>query len=121
MSVIKQAIAIIEHDEVMQCDCPKCIEDRWAFELAIQALREKAERENPKPLTWKEIKAFESMREVFLKELKTDLRHRLNCYAIRNDDGFILDTDNGLGYFKLLKEEYGKLYVAYRYKPEEDT
>lgn len=93
----------------------------FPYKTAIAALREKAGRENPKPLTWKEIKAFESMREVFLKELKTDLRHRLNCYAIRNDDGFILDTDNGLGYFKLLKEEYGKLYVAYRYKPEEAT
>jgi len=50
MNEVERAISLIELDEVMQCDCPKCIEDRWAFELALQALREKAEREQ-KPHT----------------------------------------------------------------------
>lgn len=44
MNEIERAIKLIEYDEVMTCDCPKCEQDRWAFKLALVALREKAER-----------------------------------------------------------------------------
>ena len=45
MNKIKQAIATIEESQAMTCSCGFCEADRWAYALAITALREQAERE----------------------------------------------------------------------------
>lgn len=38
---IKEAIILIENDAPMNCCCKYCEENRWAYEMALAALREK--------------------------------------------------------------------------------
>lgn len=47
MDELQRAIELIENDEVMLCCCEWCEKKRWAFELALEALREKQAREKP--------------------------------------------------------------------------
>ena len=45
MGEIEKAIEIIENDQQMECACKHCEKKRWAYKMAVEALREKIERD----------------------------------------------------------------------------
>ena len=89
--------------------------------MAVAALREQEERENPKPLTLDELRQMDG-EPVFLVELvqKSDpetpnLWGWWIVFTSHNTNGFI---PRGGGLFS--NYGYGKTWLAYRSKPKED-
>lgn len=89
---------------------------REMFRLAAEALREKAEREDPKPLIYEELwqmngEAVWLDRPPFepkLAEVKAEYyQTELEFWVFGNECQF-----------KLSREEYGKKWRAYRHKPQ---
>ena len=95
---------------------------RAMFEIAATALREKAEREDPKPLTLEELRQMDG-EPVWLKVIdKNDSRnpHRsewsevflwvqnISFWRFGNECEIEPNPDN-----------YGKTWLAYRHKPKE--
>lgn len=89
---------------------------------AIEALREKAERENPKPLTIEELQDFidsdEEDNAIWIKDMEYDYFTRA-----------LLDWDGERGIFAIwhggknesdfpIEKDYGKTWLAYRTRPE---
>lgn len=94
---------------------------RKMFKIAAAALREKAERENPKPLTIEELKQMMG-EPVYLEDLvhkacpeEPDLWGGWIVFSKHNQNGF---TPRGGGFFTA--GGYGKTWLAYRYKPKEE-
>lgn len=86
---------------------------REMFEIAAAALREKAERENPKPLTLEELRKQEGC-PVFLVIENIDIQR----WAIVDFSGDERTSfQNGV---RLSNEVYGITWSAYRHKPKED-
>ena len=94
------------------------------FEIAAAALREKAEREDPKPLTFEE--ALTATDPIWIKDLRPEADPRLTgwgeigTYYATGDKvcrGFMAVDD----YEHLLRSEYGVTWIAYRHKPKEVT
>lgn len=94
---------------------------RDAISLAMTALREKAEREDPKPLTLEEVKNADG--PLWIAQLVTR--------GIECDPDWAILTDSGVPgafyvwWFGSECEEtarhvdYGKTWIAYRHKPKE--
>ena len=88
---------------------------REAYLLAIAALREKAEREYPQPLTMEELRQMEGQ-PVWIKA-----KH----YGIYADVVRILGKEDGDAFIgfeinhRLQENGYGKTWLAYRHKPKE--
>ena len=86
-----------------------------AERMAIAALREKAEREDPKPLTLEELRQLEGQ-PVWIKA-----KH----YGIKADVVRILGKEDGDAFIgfeinhRLQENGYGKTWIAYRHKPKE--
>lgn len=82
------------------------------LELTLEALREKADRENPAPLTVEELRQHEGL-PVFLVIENVDVKN----WAIIDFAGDERTRfQNG---FRLSNEVYGKTWTAYRNKPKE--
>jgi len=99
-------IKTLEHYEAQE-------EETKAMKIAIQALREKLERENPKPLTLEEVIEMPGepvwcCYEKENKEIVTDCR-----LVSRGAFGCI-----GIDEKYLLFREYGVKWLAYRYEPK---
>lgn len=80
-----------------------------AEQMAIDALREKAERENPQPLTLEELRQMDG-EPVWIDDWWED------------SHGWELSMD-AADYFegeRRTEKEYGSIWVAYRHKPKED-
>ena len=82
------------------------------FEIAATALREKAEREDPKPLTIEELRQMDGV-PVYLVFLSLN-ETGWEIFVEHDDDGF--ETDAGSWYYA---KTYGKKWFAYRHKPRE--
>ena len=90
---------------------------REMFEIAAVALREKAEREDPKPLTLEELRQMDG-EPVWIKA---------DYYGIFADVVKISGRDDGDNFvgvklcYRLQENGYGKTWIAYRHKPKEVT
>lgn len=86
-----------------------------AMQMAMAALREKAEREDPKPLT------LEELRQMDGEPVWINGKH----YGVFADVVRIIKKENGdsLVRFNLCRHiqeaRYGKTWIAYRHKPKE--
>ena len=81
-------------------------------QMAIDALREKAERENPQPLTLEELRQYERL-PVFLVIENLNVK----IWVIIDFSGDERTRfSNG---FRLSNDVYGITWIAYRHKPKE--
>lgn len=88
-----------------------------ALSLAISALQERIERDNPKPLTLQEL-LFSKQNPVFIRgEFPNGWQI---CYGKRKSKKRGEEVINfGNGVYKKINE-YNKTWIAYRYKPKEE-
>lgn len=80
------------------------------YNLAIKALREKQERENPQALTLDELREMDG-EPVWVEELLC------NRWEIVYSEGDFLSTDTDM---HLFLDSYGIAWNAYRYQPKEE-
>lgn len=99
-------------EEVVDCalrhnmNPPNLQSDIEAYTMAIDALKEKAERENPAPLTMEELVQMDGV-PVWIKDKYS------SGYEFSEDAADYFEGRN--------PKEYGKTWIAYRHKPKEDT
>lgn len=91
-----------------------------AFNLAITALQEKAEREDPQPLTIEELRQLDEQ-PVWVKPEGAKAGYGMWCVVNHNRltrrvEAFIPGIENT--WFE--GEEYEKTWLAYRHKPKEE-
>ena len=77
-----------------------------ACTMAIDALKEKAERENPAPLTMEELVMMDGI-PVWIKD--------------KHSSGYEFSADAADYFEGRNPKEYGKTWIAYRHKPKEDA
>ena len=83
------------------------LKELWpALELAVVALQEKAERENPAPLTMEELVQMDAV-PVWIKD--------------KHSSGYEFSEDAADYFEGRNPKEYGKTWIAYRHKPKEDA
>lgn len=111
MNEIEQAIKILDrivtllHGDVEKCE-QKAVQAHKAMRVAMDALQEKLERLNPKPLTLDEL--ISSRNEpLYMKDIT-------NLPFGYGDKWFICDLDKLPDAFY----NYGKTWLAYRHKPD---
>lgn len=85
---------------------------RAMFEIAAAALREKAEREDPQPLTLEELRQFEGMPVYLVCESIDVYEWQILDFCGNERTGF-------RGGIRFLNEVYGIAWEAYRHKPKE--
>lgn len=95
-----------------------------ANELAITALREKAERDNPAPLTIEELRQMDG-EPVYVSDLQRPKESEY-CIIHANDKYGHGDENrsaqiSGCECFWYDFETYGDTWIAYRHKPKEET
>ena len=86
--------------------------------LALKALREKAERENPAPLTIEELQHMNDQ-PVYVVPLPASGRDNAweEWCVMYNDEAFI----PGIEYVNWKLTDYNRTWIAYRHKPKEET
>lgn len=105
---IEQAISIIEKVDIC------CNQAETARNMAIEALREKAERENQEPLTLEELRQMTGY-PVYMADLTGGtLWDQWIIFESSTEYGF---KPRGGGWFSI--ENYGKTWIAYRNKAKE--
>ena len=107
---IQQAIENRErcYKYLLGCEAKTDRESVEAVRLSLEALREKAERENPQPLTLEELRQMDGQ-PVWIDDWWED------------SHGWELSMD-AADYFegeRRTEKEYGSIWVAYRHKPKE--
>ncbi len=107
---IQQAIENRErcYNYLLGCGPRASNENVEAVRLSLEALREKAEREDPKPLTLEELRQMDG-EPVWVHNLEVNKSFWMLAYkdVVRNRLGY-LDYSG-----------YGKTWIAYRHKPKE--
>lgn len=99
------------------------LKELWpALELAVSALREKLERENPKPLTIEELRQMDG-EPVYVSDLQRPKESEY-CIIHANDKYGHGDENksaqiSGCECFWYDFETYGDTWIAYRHKPKE--
>lgn len=99
---------------------------REMFKIAADALREKAEREDPKPLTLEELRQMDG-EPVWVCDLGD--KDFVHCCVVQISTPLkYQDIDHynsalipGVEHDWYSFGEYGKTWIAYRYKPKEVT
>ena len=99
---------------------------RAMFEIAAAALQEKAEREDPKPLTLEELRQMEG--EVVWFEV-IDKSDRSVPYESVWGQVCLYSWDDDVWFWRFgneceidpKNENYGKTWICYRHKPKEVT
>jgi hypothetical protein len=85
-----------------------------ALKIAMQALRERRERENPQPLTAEELKQINGEPVYIVQELGgSEWLFRRGCGFIDMYGDFTDDDETNF-------ETYGLLWIAYLSKPKEE-
>ncbi len=122
-----EAIAVINIMQAKYNQIRKSDIEFEAMEIAKEALREKAERENPKPLTLDELREMvgEPVYIVQLIDGKLNFDSELSRWdiltAIDDDDS---DEDDPTAWFtedeNEILEDYDETWIVYRYKPKEE-
>ena len=87
-----------------------------AMDMAIAALQEKAERENPKPLTIEELKQMGGC-PVYVIPLQP-FQQQWEGWHLMYDDCSGAAVP-GIEYWNWSLEDYGETWIAYRHKPKE--
>jgi hypothetical protein len=107
----------LPYDKFDQKFCDRCTTKIYRYNLIIEALKEKAERENPKPLTIEELK----------KEFKDNYNGWLWCKFLSHDGLWenSLSYDDGWRRIRALTKwantiTYSKKWLAYKYEPKEE-
>ena len=93
-----------------------------AKEMAITALREKAEREDPKPLTYEELLQMHDELVWFNVVDESDCKNPHESEWTQ-----VWSWDQSVSFFRFgnecdimqKKETYGKTWICYRHKPKE--
>ena len=83
---------------------PKLQSEIEAYAMAIEALKEKAERENPAPLTMDELVQMDGV-PVWIRD--------------KHSSGYEFSADAADYFEGRNPKEYGKTWTAYRHKPKE--
>lgn len=111
----EEAIKFASHAQSLT-DIPEVKE---FYALAETALREQAERENPKPLTLDELRQMDG-EPVWLETGEVSIGEQI-CGSweifIGRESAIYYFTRRKRGFFA---EHYGKTWLAYRSKPKED-
>lgn len=111
---IQQAIARIEdHMRVHRIGEPPHIHIGEALQMAIAALREKAEREYPKPLTVEVLKLMEG-EPVYVVPVKPSIEDLPGWCVLFDGYACVPGAEWAWDFY-----EYGKTWIAYRHKPKE--
>ncbi len=95
---------------------------KYMFELAAAALREKAEREDPKPLTFVELLQMDDVPfYVRMVDPLDETEWNPHYYPAIYDNVGDVDVAIWCGSERdyLPFDEYGKTWLAYRHKPKE--
>lgn len=119
---IERAIKILDDGKRIFCFSCGQIDQNIALDMGIAALKEKAERENPRPLTLDELREMDGV--PFYVQM-TDVLD--NSVWVPTVWPAISDTVSGVdvaiwagqenSYLKF--RDYGKTWIAYRHKPKE--
>lgn len=114
----ERAVKLLSYGSRMPDFCDSFDEIDDVCEIACQALREKIERDNPKPLTWEEMKQMNE-EPVYIVDLLGEGRtgwHILSWDYRKSGQYLVLSSRHCNGF---LSEEYGETWVCYKYKPKE--
>ena len=106
MSVAEAIKRIQNHMEVHRIGQHPHIYIGEALTMAIDALKEKAERENPAPLTMEELVMMDC-EPVWIRD--------------KHNSGYEFSEDAADYFEGRNPKEYGKTWIAYRHKPKEET
>lgn len=87
---------------------------RAAFLLAVEALREKAEREDPKPLTLEELRQMDGEPVWIIAKHHVIYADVVKIQGKEDGDAFIGFQIN----YRLQENGYGKTWLAYSNKPQ---
>lgn len=87
-----------------------------ALLMAIDALKEKQERENPEPLTIAELQQMDEEPIFVVPLFKTIIQPEWCVYEKLYETAYI----PGGECWNWLLKDYGKTWIAYRYKPKEE-
>jgi hypothetical protein len=117
MSITSKRAAEVLSMAVTFNGCGRCTSDelREAVRLAVAALQEKAEREDPKPLTLEELRQMDG-EPVWIKA-----KHYMTFADVVN----IIGKEDGDSFlrlklcYRLQENGYGRTWTAYRHKPKE--
>ena len=86
-----------------------------AMQMAIDALQEKAEREDPKPLTIEQLRQMDGEPVYIVDQCKeSTLLTGWIVFSHHHDDGFV--PRGNAGWFSV--SGYGERWLAYRHKPK---
>ena len=128
MSITSERAADVLGMAVTFNGCGRSTSDelREAVSAAIAALREKAERENPKPLTLEELRKMDG-EPVWVNDLCTKA-HSEYCVISIGKPMVFQDIDHyNAAYIPGVEHtwyefcDYGREWIAYRHKPKEVT
>lgn len=92
-----------------------------AYEIACQAMREKIERENPKPLTLDELRNMNG-KPVWIEKKYSDLESYFGIVCLSFNQEYVMSfiaVTQGYAMLKVHFSEYGATWLAYKYKPKE--
>lgn len=96
------------------------------YRMAIDALREKAERENPKPLTIEELRQMDG-EPVWVSDLKYPsdsgycvIRASKDLFSEYGDRYYLASIPGNEGGWYAF-EKYSEEWIAYRHKPKEEV
>lgn len=87
-----------------------------ALTMAIDALQEKAEREDPKPLTIEELRQMDGC-PVYVVPLEPDKKEWEEWCVMDGEDAYV----PGIEYWAWHINKYDVTWIAYRHKPKEDA
>ncbi|WP_304508938.1 hypothetical protein [Anaerotignum sp.] len=84
------------------------------MDTAIQAVQEKLERENPKPLTLDELESMVD-EPIYCVSIDGEEKNQWGILALSMMGTVGIWTDE---IYIFLERDYGKTWLAYRYKPD---
>ena len=84
-----------------------------ALHMALDALREKAERDDPKPLTLEELRQMDG-ESVWI--VWPDGRIKSQWWIVKSPDWYLMEFDDPIA-----EKRYGSVWIAYRHKPRDVT
>lgn len=86
-----------------------------ACEIAVAALREQEERENPKPLTIEELRQMDNCPVYVVPLIHAELH--FDGWCVLPGGGGDAEVP-GCEYWSWELEDYGETWIAYRHKPK---
>jgi len=111
--------SIIDHISSLAPGCYPAISDKDDAKIIVSALREKIERDNPKPLSLDELREMDG-EPVWAIPLGESISRWRKCWRIYRNRGvgITADDDSKTMWF-VYPKNYGTDWLAYRSKPKE--